>query len=302
MKEYFKEGLNEKNKYKKKKTKNSKLANHYKKWLVFFMFGILTFIVSSFVIGKNYDYTPSEVGDTRSLASDIPIQLVKKQWNKKSGLLQIDLEILTDIGNERLENIEIEEVFAAYIQNPKDEITTELIQVSPNYYVVLIHDIPEKFNILGLGMKPKYKQVEIEDSDGEAMLDRVVQFYLYEETMKESQELVIQERNNYQVDWIEYQKEKIVKEVEELENESRLSKIRINNLEETLEKMPSDYRFMTEEEEKEYKNNIERLEQKIKFEEDKLEEIEEKIEGKELRIDLYDKEKEEIPNLKENKE
>lgn len=282
----------------KKKTNIPNLKSHYKKWLIFFSLGFAIFIFSPLVTGENYSFEASPIGTTQTLAPETSIQLINKEWNPDNGLLKVDLEVLAPSGSSRLANIEIEEAFVAYVNDPEDEIVTELIEVSPNYYVLLAQFLPEKFGVVGVGLSPAYIEPEIED-DAEVMENRVVQYYFYEEDMEINPDLQPEELETYQVDLIKYRQEELQESIEEKNNDIRLSRIRIENYRSAMEEVQqNDNDYLTEEESKELNDELVSIEQDIRSEEITIKNIEEEIESLEDRIALYESQKESILNKK----
>src|SRR5699024_2671152 len=126
-------------------------------------------------------------------------------------------------------NVKIQDVLVSYISDPEDKLTTELIEVSPNYYVLLAQFLPEKFNAVGVGLKPAYIEPEIEDTDSQTMENRVVQFFFLEDELETNYKLEEESIQTYRINWVEYKQKQLHDLIEEQENEIRLSRIRIEN-------------------------------------------------------------------------
>lgn len=157
----------------------------YIRWLAFFLAGFIIIIFSPFFTGENYNIQANEIGDVQMLSSELPIELINKEWNSDTGLLKVEFELLKEVGDSNLTNIDIEEVFVAHVSDPDEKITTELIKVKPNYFVLLADGLTEKFNIVGVGLKPTYINPKIErENDVLVMENTTIQYFFYEDEMK----------------------------------------------------------------------------------------------------------------------
>lgn len=274
--------------------KNKSAYPRYKRWL--FSFAIVFFIIisSTLITGKKLPYEHSIVGTRQYLARDIPIEILDTKYNPTNGLLRLDLRVEQNNKTERVTNIEIKEMHSAYIDDPSKELQTELLRVSPYYYVMHIHPLPEDFTVVGVGLQPSYIEPDIETTDKEAMEKRRIQYYFYSDVVERDNDLLVKELDSYKIDWINFREDEIKNQISELEEQVRLSRVIEENCYKAIDELDVDTQFFTEEEEKELEKEISKLENSIVIENNTLKAYEEDIAILKDRLDLYEKEKEEI--------
>lgn len=268
--------------------KSESIVNHYKYFTIFFSAVFLIISLSPLVIGQTYDYPMTVVGETQQLAQNTPIQLVNAEWNPETGLFRVDLRISGE--STTISNIEIVETLSAYHDDPEAEVDMKIVDVSPTYKVVLSSKVPEGFDVLGVGLKPAYIEPEIQ-TDAEVMEERTIQYYFYEEEVDKNLDLQVESFNAYRIDWIALRQEELTEEIADAKENIRLNKVRIRNIEQTLEDMDIDESFMTEEEVMDHRSEMTGLKNDIHMIEKSIETEEENIETYKSRYDLYEKEK-----------
>ena len=275
---------NKNNRSKKIKTKLPNLKKGYLMTLTFFSIGLLFLVISPTFTGESFDYERSEVGDVRSLSNNLPIELVRKEWNPDSGLLRLDYEIEATINTATLSNIDYY-FHNRYASDPTDALEYEYIRVNPRYFVLLVKNVPQGFQVLGTGIDPTFIEPDIESDTN--MEERTIQYFFYEEDMVQNEELVEQSLNHYQVSWLELQQKELRESIEENENLIRLSKVKIGNIEKSILESGADTAFMTEKEIEQHNNDLIEYENNIAQEELIISQLEEDNETLTARIALY---------------
>lgn len=274
--------------------KNKSAYPRYKRWL--FSFGIVFFIIISSILftGKTLPYEHSVIGTRQFLASEIPIEILDTKYNPTNGLLRIDLRVEQNNKTERVTNVEIKEMHSAYVDDPSKELKTELLRVSPYYYVMHIHPIPEDFTVVGVGLQPSYIEPDIETRDKEAMEKRRIQYYFFNDLVEKDNDLLVREQDSYKIDWINFREDEIKNQISDLEEQVRLSRVREENYYKAIDELDVDTQFFTEEEKLELEKQISKLENSIAIERNTLKGYEENITILKSRLDLYEEEKKEI--------
>lgn len=275
---------NKNNKSKKIKTKLPNLKKGYLMTLTFFSIGLLFLIISPTFTGESFDYERSEVGDVRSLSNNLPLELVRKEWNPDSGLLRLDYEIEATINTATLSNIDYY-FHNRYASDPTDALEYEYIRVNPRYFVLLVKNVPQGFQVLGTGIDPTFIEPDIESDTN--MEERTIQYFFYEEDMVHNEELIEQSLNHYQVSWLELQKKDLSHTIEDNNELIRLSKVRIGNIEKSIQESNSDTTFMTDTEIEKMEDDLIELENDITQEEVNIQQLEEENLALNERISLY---------------
>lgn len=278
---------------KKEPTKLSSMKKHYRNWLIIFGISLAVLIFSPVVTGENHTFEGTPVGTKQYLAQNIPAELVKAEWNPENGLFRMDLNIQTDPSNPRLANIEISEIFTAFIDNPSQQIEDELIKVSSSYYIYLAHVIPKGFDVLGVGIDPNFIEPDIEDN-ATTMENKKLQYYFHEDEIIQNASLEIESYARYRVDYIDQWIRELEDSIAESKENIRLGRIRIENLETTIADLDLSTQFKTEEEIEEQERDLKSLEIDIDREKLRIENEKEKIDTYENRVQLYESEKEDI--------
>lgn len=271
--------------------KPKSLVNHYKYFTVFFTVSFLLISFSPLVVGRTYDYVHSEIGNVQQLANRTPVELVNSEWNPDTGLFRVDLRVSGD--GTTISNVQIKNSLSAYENDPKAKVDTEIIDVSPNYKIILSSKVPKGFEVLAVGLDPEYIEPEIE-SDAEAMENRKIQYYFYEGEVKINNQLEVESFNSYRVDWIDLRQKELAEQIAESKEDIRLNKVRIENIKQTIQDNEMNEEFMTEEEISEYNSEKSLMEDDIRRIEEEIKTQEENIETYESRNKLYEEEKESI--------
>lgn len=278
---------------KKECSKIPSLAKQYKMMLLIAVSGICMFMISSFFVESQYDYPESQIGDQASVSNGVSIELLNERWNSESGLMRIDFAFRTSSATDKvkLNNLEIEEVIARYIGDEADTLDNHYIQVNDHYVVVYIEHLPENFKVFGVGMRPKFVNPEIEQF-AENIGENTLQFYFYEKNISVDHDLVMQSQSELQLDWLSHRQNELEQKIDENKEALRVSRIRINNLTQTLSSLnDADTAFMTKEEIDDLAKEKQEIEIAYKAEQEEVNRLSDEIEEWEERIQLFEDEK-----------
>lgn len=276
----------------KQPTKQNILRKRYGMIAMVFAFFFLLVAFSPFISGKNYQIEPTSNGSRFGLTDSVQIQLVNRQYNPKNQLLRVDYEIQSDIDNPVLSNLKYE-TYAKYLANTNKTLKGEVVQVNPKYLIVFIHQLPKKYEGVGVHLKPKYidKSLEAEDTQLDQK-DLLVQFH--QEDVKENDQLEVGSKKDYLLDWINEKIKNTKDELAKLDESDRQSTAKIKNYKETMENLTDDTDLMTDEEKEEYDQGMQNLRQKITVEEGTINKNKESRKTLEERIKDYGRQKEKV--------
>ena len=117
-----------------------------------------------------------------------------------------------------------------------------------------------------------------------------------QEDVPEDTNISITTANQYEADWIRAKVDEVQQEIEEHQEDIRLSRIKIENNKKTMEENKADTSLMTKEEVEEYERGRRTLETNILQEEGLIEKKEEAIKKLEERKENYNKQIQELEN------
>ncbi|RAV75605.1 hypothetical protein DBT48_00150 [Aerococcus mictus] len=284
---------NKRNEPVKKKTKENTMSKFYKKAFIFFGLGSALLFLSPIVTGTEYKIESTPVGELSPITDKIQIKMVKAAYNPRAELFRVDFEIQTDASNPALVNLEYY-AFAIILKDTDEEIPGEIVQVNPKYLVAFFKKVPDNYKAIGVTLKPSYIEEAITNDPN--MEKRKVFVNFLQEDVPEDTNISITTANQYEADWIRAKVDEVQQEIEEHQEDIRLSRIKIENNKKTMEENKADTSLMTKEEVEEYERGRRTLETNILQEEGLIEKKEEAIKKLEERKENYNKQIQELEN------
>lgn len=253
----------------RKKIKND--TTKYKRMMLIIIVVFLFFLSSRIIFNA-----PSEDEDTPLRTpverSNMTIEIVSKEFYMDTNLLQIDL-IVNESGNGIPADLDVE---VKEKTNTKEQYKKELTQITDQYYVLFVHDLPQKWKSVSLDL---YNKREAENTIN---LDE--KLYV-SNTETDKKEVFIQRKIEfYEVKFINLLIEDADKIIQNEQEKKIETMKKITQMERRIESIQEEFTYKTEAEKAEEKQTIASLQSQIETLNREKEEADEGIKEQEERI------------------
>ena len=208
-----------------------------------------------------------------SIASNEMI-LVNRQYNSKTKLYRLDFYMQSDDGSNNNNRFVSDKVSVNNVspEDPTKKLSTTLIRVTPQFYVMYVKNVPTEMMRTEINYKPAF------NDDSDSKQEETVRIYSSNEDTKQNKSLIIDNnKNKLQTSLIDYQMLNIEKENKKLNKGIKNSKESIKDIDKELQDINKNLVFEIGEEKEASLERIDSMKQQKENEESKIQEKQEKL-------------------------